>query len=103
MQVTPVLAARTIGRRSSIVRSRAFADSGELETLLHGDLWTSNVVVTRTIRGLEPKLLDWDRLGPGPASYDLSAFLLRFPRERRLGIMELIDRAIVSGREWVKV
>jgi chitin disaccharide deacetylase len=78
------------------VRSRAFADSGELETLLHGDLWTSNVVVTRSIRGLEPKLLDWDRLGPGPASYDLSAFLLRFPRERRLGIMELIDRAIDS-------
>ena len=76
------------------VRARSLADAGGPETLLHGDLWTSNVVVARTARGLEARLLDWDRLGPGPVSYDLSAFLLRFPRERRPGILALFDRAI---------
>jgi thiamine kinase-like enzyme len=77
-------------------RARSLADGGGPETLLHGDLWTSNVVVTRTAGGLEARLLDWDRLGPGPVSYDLSAFLLRFPRERRLDILALFDRAVAE-------
>jgi len=75
-------------------RARSFAECGGPETLLHGDLWTSNVVVARTAHGLEARLLDWDRLGPGPVSYDLSAFLLRFPREQRLAILSMFDRAV---------
>jgi predicted glycoside hydrolase/deacetylase ChbG (UPF0249 family)/aminoglycoside/choline kinase family phosphotransferase len=78
------------------VRARFLADSGAAETLLHGDLWTSNVFVTRTTQGLEARLLDWDRAGVGPASYDISTFLLRFPRERRRGILEHYDRAVLA-------
>ena len=33
-------------------------------------------------------LVDWDRMGVGPFSYDLSTLLLRFPPEQRPGILE---------------
>ena len=70
-------------------RARALADSGGPETLLHGDLWTTNVFVRRTSRGLVTRFTDWDRAGVGPMSYDLSTFLLRFPAPRRPWIIEL--------------
>jgi predicted glycoside hydrolase/deacetylase ChbG (UPF0249 family)/Ser/Thr protein kinase RdoA (MazF antagonist) len=77
-------------------RARSLADAGAAPTLLHGDLWTSNVVVGPTKAGLEARLLDWDHVGVGPQSYDLSTFLLRFPREQRPLILEQYDRAIVA-------
>ena len=77
-------------------RARSLADAGSRETLLHGDLWTSNVFVTPTAGGLEARLLDWDRVGVGPTSYDLSTFLLRFPRERRACVLDHYDRAVVA-------
>jgi len=77
-------------------RARALADAGSRETLLHGDLWTSNVFVTPTDAGLEARLLDWDRAGVGPPSYDLSTFLLRFPREQRADILDRYDRALAA-------
>jgi predicted glycoside hydrolase/deacetylase ChbG (UPF0249 family)/aminoglycoside phosphotransferase (APT) family kinase protein len=77
-------------------RARALADAGTPPTLLHGDLWTSNVFVSPTPAGLEARLLDWDRTGVGPPSYDLSTFLLRFPGVRRACILEYYDRAVVA-------
>ena len=77
-------------------RAQSLADAGARETLLHGDLWTSNVIVTPTESGLEARLLDWDRTGVGPPSYDVSTFLLRFPRERRASILEQYDRAVAA-------
>jgi predicted glycoside hydrolase/deacetylase ChbG (UPF0249 family) len=77
-------------------RARALADAGARETLLHGDLWTSNVFVTPSPGGLEARLLDWDHVGVGPTSYDLSTFLLRFPRERRAAILDRYDDAVVA-------
>jgi hypothetical protein len=46
-------------------RARALAESGGPETLLHGDLWTSNTFVVRTPEGLKARLIDWDRAGGG--------------------------------------
>jgi aminoglycoside phosphotransferase (APT) family kinase protein len=68
-------------------RTRVFERSGGPETMLHGDLWTTNVVVSgdgdrRTVR-----LIDWDRAGAGPATYDLSTFLLRFPAAARSRVL----------------
>ena len=80
-------------------RARALAECGGPETLLHGDLWTTNVFVPRTSRGLVARLTDWDRAGVGPMSYDLSAFLLRFPASRREGIVDLYTRSL-EGRAW---
>lgn len=64
-------------------RARIALDAGGPETMLHGDLWTTNVIVTQ--RAEQPvRLIDWDRAGAGPIAYDLSTLLLRFaPRERR--------------------
>ena len=77
-------------------RARALADAGARETLVHGDVWPCNIFVARTEHGLEARLVDWDRLGVGPTSYDLSAFLLRCPRERRACILDHYDRALVA-------
>jgi Phosphotransferase enzyme family len=60
-------------------------------TFLHGDLWTTNVVVLPAERGV--RLVDWDRCGVGYASYDLSAFLLRFPRSERRWILAAYEAA----------
>jgi Phosphotransferase enzyme family len=60
-------------------------------TFLHGDLWTSNVVVLSGESGV--RLVDWDQCGVGYASYDLSAFLLRFPRSQRRWILAAYEAA----------
>jgi len=78
-------------------RARALAEWGGPETLLHGDLWTSNTFVLRTPEGLRARLIDWDRVGVGTMSYDLSTFLLRFPVEQRAWILDLYTRSLENG------
>jgi hypothetical protein len=75
-------------------RARALEEWGGPETLLHGDLWTSNVFVVGPPERVQVRLIDWDRTGVGPISYDLSAFLLRFPPAQRSGIVELYRRSL---------
>jgi hypothetical protein len=75
-------------------RARALAKWSGPETLLHGDLWTSNLFVRRAPEGFEARLGDWDRAGVGPMSYDLSTFLLRFPAEQREWILDIYARAL---------
>ena len=70
-------------------RARAMSESGGPETLVHGDLWPKNILVLQTEHGLQARLIDWDRAGVGPVSYDLSTFLLRFPRHDRQWILAL--------------
>ena len=78
-------------------RSRALARWGGPETLLHGDLWTSNTFVVNSPEGPRARLIDWDRAGVGPMSYDLSTFLLRFPARQREGILDLYARSLENG------
>lgn len=80
-------------------RARALAELGGPETLLHGDLWTTNTFVLPTAHGLQARLIDWDRAGVGPASYDLSTFLLRFPIHHRQWILDLY-RESAGGLGW---
>ncbi|HEY9527260.1 MAG TPA: aminoglycoside phosphotransferase family protein, partial [Anaerolineales bacterium] len=63
------------------------------ESLLHGDLWPSNVFVSSDGH---VRLIDWDRAAVGPIAYDISTFILRFPREQRVGLMELYREALPS-------
>ena len=79
--------------------ARAMAAHGGPETLLHGDLWTSNIFVEPAADGFRVRLIDWDRAGVGSASYDLSTFLLRFASERRPAIMASYREA-VGDRGW---
>lgn len=83
------------------VRAQALAESGDVETLLHGDLWTMNIFVADpSERGTSARLIDWDGAAVGPMTYDVSTFLLRFPMARRYPIlqeyrMELVRRGRV--------
>jgi hypothetical protein len=76
-------------------RARIFAEAQGPDTLLHGDLWTSNVFVD----GTRARLIDWDRVGVGPFSYDLSTLLMRFPPQQRPGIVALYQRTL-SAAGW---
>ena len=105
VEVTPELAAvrdRLLQRMHQLLdeydwRARALAEFGGPETLLHGDLWTTNTFVIPTARGLAARLIDWDHAAVGPASYDLSTFLLRFPSEHRLWVLDLYRQAVADN------
>jgi len=74
-------------------RARALDEIGGPETLLHGDLDRANVLVP----GREDptvRLIDWDHVGVGPASYDLSTFLSRFPGPQRRFILGLYEQVL---------
>ena len=75
-------------------RSQALLELGGPQTLLHGDLWTTNMLFLPAERGCQVRLIDWDRAGVGPVCYDLSAFLLRFPGHHRPAIMALYRAAL---------
>ncbi len=80
-------------------RSHVFDEAAGPATLLHGDLWTINVFVGTTAKGPQARLVDWDRAGVGPFSYDLSTFLFRFPPPERPGIIDLYRAAMArAGR-----
>lgn len=70
-------------------RAQALSELGGPETLLHGDLWTTNILVLDTPNEPEARLIDWDHVGVGPVSYDLSTFLLRFPTHQRLWLLDM--------------
>jgi Phosphotransferase enzyme family len=80
-------------------RTQLLREFGGPETLLHGDLWPKNVLVLSTRGQMEARLIDWDRAGVGPVSYDLSTFLGRFPTGERLWILDLY-RQCVGRAGW---
>ena len=78
-------------------RAQALSELGGPETLLHGDLWAINVFVIPSDAGLHARLIDWDHAAVGPASYDLSTFLLRFAVEQRLWVLERYRQEVASA------
>ena len=70
-------------------RIEALARFGGPETLLHGDLWPINVMVSSAGAGRRARLIDWDHAGVGPVTYDLSTFLTHFPPADRQRILDL--------------
>jgi hypothetical protein len=78
-------------------RARVFEGLAGQDTLLHGDLWTINIFVTGSAAGLRARLVDWERVGVGPFSYDLSAFLFRFPAAQRPWILERYRHAVLRA------
>ena len=75
-------------------RAAVFAEAAGPDTLLHGDLWTTNTVVVPTAAGLRACLIDWDHVGVGPLAYDLSTLLFRFPLGERVGVLDLYRHAV---------
>jgi hypothetical protein len=72
---------------------------GGPDTLLHGDLWTTNTLVVQRTDGVQPRLIDWDHVGVGPVSYDLSTFICRFTPEHRLWVLGRY-RDAAARRGW---
>ena len=68
-------------------RVRAMEEAGP-ETLLHGDLWPQNVFVSTADGVPRARLIDWDHVGVGPFSYDLSTFLYRSAAEERPWLLD---------------
>ncbi len=96
--VTERLLERLVGLRADAARrAQVFEEAGGPDTLLHGDLWTINAFVEHTAAGPRARLVDWDRVGVGPFSYDLSTFLFRFPPEQRPRILECYRQAVAAA------
>jgi len=76
------------------LRIQMLADCGGPETLLHGDLWPTNILIRPADKGLCVRLIDWDRTGVGLISYDLSTFLYRFPLTHRPWILDCYRQAV---------
>jgi len=78
-------------------RVQVMEQAGGPDTLLHGDLWPKNVLVSANGKGLLAQLIDWDHVGAGPFSYDLSTLLYNASREERPWIVrryrEEVERA----------
>lgn len=74
-------------------RTQMMKELGGPDTFLHGDLWPKNTLVFPAHNGLQARLIDWDRAGVGPASYDLSTFLSRFPISERQWILDLYQQS----------
>jgi aminoglycoside/choline kinase family phosphotransferase len=80
-------------------RTQALETWSGPETLLHGDLWHINIFVIPTQNGLHVRLIDWDHASVGPASYDLSTFLLRLPSQERSWVLD-VYRDETSQAGW---
>jgi len=78
-------------------RTRAIADLGGPETLLHGDLWLKNAAVVRCKQRVQVRLIDWEHAGIGPLAYDLSTFVNGFSADERDGVLELYEEAIADS------
>lgn len=78
-------------------RGAMLAEWGGPETLLHGDLWPKNCFAALTAEGVRARLVDWDRVGVGPVTYDISTFLSRFPADDREWILDSYREAVGRG------
>jgi len=98
----PASRARLLRRLNELLddaprRVRVMEEVGGPDTLLHGDLWPKNIFVTTAADDPRARLIDWDHVGAGPFSYDLSTFLYRSSTEDRPWILrryrEVVERA----------
>jgi hypothetical protein len=86
-------------RADSGRRVRVMEETGGPDTLLHGDLWPKNVFVTANGTGVRAQLIDWDHVGAGPFSYDLSTFLYRSAPEERPWLLQQY-RQVLERTGW---
>lgn len=78
-------------------RSSFLEKKGGPHTLLHGDLSVKNTFTAYTEHGLTGWLIDWDHVGVGPVSYDLSTFLMQIPINERLWTLDLYQQVRKEG------
>jgi len=69
-------------------------EAGGPDTLLHGDLGPKNIFVAMASDGPCARLVDWDHVGVGPASYDLSTFLYQSSPDDRSWLLRRYRAAV---------
>jgi Phosphotransferase enzyme family len=98
----PAVRDRLLGRLYQLLdegpdRARIVAELGGPETMLHGDLFPKNVLTVATEDGLQAALIDWDRAGVGPLTYDLSTLLYRSPAEHRPWMLDRYQQSVAPS------
>lgn len=78
-------------------REATLVEEGGPDTLLHGDLWAPNVLILPGGERTRVRVIDWDHVGAGPISYDLSCFLSRFPTLQRGWILDRYRHAVAGA------
>jgi Ser/Thr protein kinase RdoA (MazF antagonist) len=81
-------------------RARTLAAVGGPETLVHGDLWNTNVMVVRDGASVSVRLIDWDEAAVAPFAFDVSTLLLRFEPSERAWILDAYRRAVGRLAGW---
>src|SRR5256712_12690348 len=80
-------------------RVRLMEEHGGPDTLLHGDLWPKNIFVSMNATAPHPRLIDWDHVGAGPFSYDVSTLLYQSSPGARPRMLRPYREAVArSGR-----
>jgi thiamine kinase-like enzyme len=79
--------------------ARTMDEIGGPATLLNGDLWPKNIFVTMTGNGPRTRLIDWDHVGVGSFSYDVSTLLYQSSPEERPEVLRRYREA-VEGAGW---
>src|SRR5207244_1111064 len=86
---------RLIGLLAEVPRrARIFKEAAGPDTLLHGDLWTTNIFVSSSAEGPRARLIDWAHVGVGPFSFVLSTFIYRFPAALRPRLLDRCRKAV---------
>lgn len=78
-------------------RVRVMEEHGGPDTLLHGDLWPKNIFVTGPQQLARTRLIDWDHVGAGPFSYDVSTLLYQSAPEERPWMLRRYRQAVERG------
>ena len=73
---------------------RLMDEAGGADTLLHGDLGPKNVFVALAGERPYARLIDWDHVGVGPVSYDLSTFLYQSSPDDRPWLLRRYRAAV---------
>jgi aminoglycoside phosphotransferase (APT) family kinase protein len=81
-------------------RARALAALGGPETLMHGDLWNTNIIVAYDGPAIRVRLIDWDEAAVGSFTFDLATLLLRFPRAERPWVFDAYSDAVDRLAGW---
>lgn len=70
-------------------------------TLLHGELYASNVLVQETWEGIRVAPVDWEMAGMGPGLVDLAALVAGgWSDEQRAAIVQAYFDALPSSHAW---
>jgi len=87
-------------REEEGMRRQILDASGGPETLLHGDLWTTNAIITSRQGAVNVRLVDWDEAAVGPVAFDLSTFVAQFDRWRRLAVLDRYQQIVRRLAGW---